>query len=90
MNDRRSTDDSGQTMEGEYISSGSRHDDPDRTINELVEDMSRFVAENPKKTAVIVVASVAAAVAAATTAAAATAVFVMADEMKKWWRKPNG
>ena len=87
MNDRRSTGDAGQTMEGEYISSGSRHDDPARAINELVEDMSRFVAENPKKTAVIVVASVAAAVAAATTAAVATAAFMVAGEMKKWWVK---
>jgi hypothetical protein len=84
MNDeRKNNNQSPEGEEGEYLGKAYGGDDPVGAINEILEDASRFIAANPKKTAVIVAATVAAAVAAAVTAASFTAAMLALDEFRK-------
>ena len=89
MYEQKTGNESAETIEGEYVGKGAGNGDPAQALNELVEDASRFIAENPKKTAIIATATAAAAVAAAVTAAAVTAAFLVAGELGKWWSKPK-
>lgn len=89
MHEQKTGRASAETIEGEYVGKGKENDDPAQIPNELVEDASRFIAENPKKTAIIATATAAAAVAAAVTAAAVTSVFLVAGEFGKWRQKPK-
>ena len=90
MNDEKTTHEPGRTAEGEYLGGAYRYDDPAEAVNEIMEDVSRFIAENPKKTTVIVVASLTAGVVAAVTAAVATAAFMFAEDLKKSLRQYPG
>lgn len=83
MNDEKTNSQSPEGEEGEYLGKSYGADDPVAAINEILEDASRFITANPKKTAVIVAATVAAAVAAAVTAASVTAAMLAADEFRK-------
>ncbi len=89
MNSQRTARESYDTMEGEYVGKDPRYDDPTQAVGEMLEDASRFIAENPKKTAVIATAATAAAVAAAVTVAVATAAFLVADELGKLLRRES-
>jgi len=73
---------SSQTQQGEYIYQGEVEDDPAQLLDNLLASATRYMEENPKKTAVIVTATLAAAMVAAVTAVAAATVVILADDVK--------
>jgi hypothetical protein len=74
-------DDDPPPVEGEYV--GKHYDnDPEEAMEDLVNVMTRYMNENPRKTAIIVTASITAAITAALTAAIATAAVIwMGDRL---------
>jgi ABC-type Fe2+-enterobactin transport system substrate-binding protein len=79
-----------QAVEGEYMGKAEDTANSIRAFDEFIQDATRYVRKNPKKTAVIVVATTAAAMAAAITAAVSAAALLYVGGLKKRWFKSQG
>lgn len=82
-------DNTGDAIEGEYLGKELINEDPVQVAAELMQGVTRYMVENPKKTAVIVMATAAAAVTVAVAAAATTATLIGINSLRKHWSKSS-
>jgi hypothetical protein len=84
----QSASDDPPSVEGEFV---GRHynGDPSETMEDLIQAMTRYMNENPKKTAIIVTAGVTAAITAALTAAVATTAIILIGDLADRWIGPK-